>query len=798
MTQPVWKLSVDVEAKTATFKGDMGEAAKTARKSFTDIEHGAAGMAQSTRMSMTDAREGVMLLGEQFGIRLPRALTTFLAELGPVAGAIDAAFPFIAVAALAGILIEKLVKLHEAGIKLTEDQIKFGSAAQGAFNDLDKKLLQAGITADDLSNNHLDALHKKLQLIDMQSMDELSHTFGILQKAADALFKDLDSHWYTFGKGSTGAKHALDAFQTQYESLLAQGKNSEASDLLKGTRDSAVAILAAQKQMQTGVTSTGNNAADQAAYNRGVAAHGLLIQANIGWTHDEVQAQQTLVDTLNDQVTAQGKIGSLTNLNKSNATKAEDNGEATKRAAMAREGVASKQHIAEQGLAADRATADAALTVQRASIEQRLASDISFAGRERDIKEAANKQDIAALDKSGKEYAQQLKTLQDAALGITAEYNTKVTELKSKASVAENARDMQSMEQLEALKIAKEKEGTAARMAVINSAIAEEQAKGLENTQHYQELLRQRESEAQKEAEVEKRLALDALDAQVRATQEAAAEKARASDRTIAISHGEGGGGAKQIAIEKQQEAASYQIKQQALRQMLAMYQQAGQDRVKQALETQAQLDQLTREHQQQQSNFNNEEKNATRQMYAEMANDASQSLMQVALGHQSLAATVQQMARQGAQAVISGLLEQMAGQDAAKLSSAELAAANTYATVSAWPVVGPVLAPILAATAFAGAMAFESGGVVPGVGKGDVVPAMLTPGEGIVPGGVMDGLRNMARNGGMAGGNHTTVHVRPTYNISTIDGDGMKDVLNKHTDQLQQHFETTLRKMNR
>jgi len=230
----------------------------------------------------------------------------------------------------------------------------------------------------------------------------------------------------------------------------------------------------------------------------------------------------------------------------------------------------------------------------------------------------------------------------------------------------------------------------------------------------------------------------------------------------------------------------------------LAMYQQAGQDRVKQALETQAQLDQLTREHQQQQSNFNNEEKNATRQMYAEMANDASQSLMQVALGHQSLAATVQQMARQGAQAVISGLLEQMAGQDAAKLSSAELAAANTYATVSAWPVVGPVLAPILAATAFAGAMAFESGGVVPGVGKGDVVPAMLTPGEGIVPGGVMDGLRNMARNGGMAGGNHTTVHVRPTYNISTIDGDGMKDVLNKHTDQLQQHFETTLRKMNR
>ena len=87
-------------------------------------------------------------------------------------------FPFIAIAALAGILIEHLVKLHEAGEKLTDDQMKFGTAAQNAFNDLDKKLLQAGITADDLSNNHLDAIQKKLQLIDMQSMDELNRTFG--------------------------------------------------------------------------------------------------------------------------------------------------------------------------------------------------------------------------------------------------------------------------------------------------------------------------------------------------------------------------------------------------------------------------------------------------------------------------------------------------------------------------------------------------------------------------------------------------------------------------------------------
>jgi hypothetical protein len=31
----------------------------------------------------------------------------------------------------------------------------------------------------------------------------------------------------------------------------------------------------------------------------------------------------------------------------------------------------------------------------------------------------------------------------------------------------------------------------------------------------------------------------------------------------------------------------------------------------------------------------------------------------------------------------------------------------------------------------------------------------MLEPGEGVVPGGVMDGLRSMARSGNMGGGNH-------------------------------------------
>jgi hypothetical protein len=62
-----------------------------------------------------------------------------------------------------------------------------------------------------------------------------------------------------------------------------------------------------------------------------------------------------------------------------------------------------------------------------------------------------------------------------------------------------------------------------------------------------------------------------------------------------------------------------------------------------------------------------------------------------------------------------------------------------------------------------------------------------------------MAGLSDMARSGNMGGGgNQYHVHVRPTYHVQTIDGDGMQAALDKHTDVLQRHFENTLRKMNK
>jgi hypothetical protein len=118
---------------------------------------------------------------------------------------------------------------------------------------------------------------------------------------------------------------------------------------------------------------------------------------------------------------------------------------------------------------------------------------------------------------------------------------------------------------------------------------------------------------------------------------------------------------------------------------------------------------------------------------------------------------------------------------------------------VAAGYVFAGLLGPIFGAAAFAGVMAFQNGtDGVPGIGNRDTVPAMLTPGEGVVPGGVMDELRNMVRRGGMGGGYAPVLHFKPVYHLQAMDSEGMEKVLTKHNDVIQKHVHNELRKMNR
>jgi hypothetical protein len=284
-------LTVNLEANTAKFEGDLGKASGKAE----DFGKRAEGAGRRVSGGMRESNEAVIALGETFGVRLPSSITRTIAGLDSVGPALAAALPFAALAVGAVMFIEHLKKVREEAEKLAQDQSKFGLTAQEAFNTLDDKMLEAEKKADELRGEHLAALRKELELIDHASMKDLAAQFDTLAKSAEATFVDLKANFLetTLGlsKGSEGAAHALTLFEAQYRSLLAQGKDKEAGDLLAGTLDSA-----------------------KKAYDLMYAS-----QEGHGSDAKELQAQQQLIDLLEDEVKLRQKSVDVANQDKANA-----------------------------------------------------------------------------------------------------------------------------------------------------------------------------------------------------------------------------------------------------------------------------------------------------------------------------------------------------------------------------------------------------------------------------------------------------------------------------------------------
>jgi hypothetical protein len=174
--------------------------------------------------------------------------------------------------------------------------------------------------------------------------------------------------------------------------------------------------------------------------------------------------------------------------------------------------------------------------------------------------------------------------------------------------------------------------------------------------------------------------------------------------------------------------------------------------------------------------------------------------LTQVLMGHKSFASMMDSIGNQVVAGLMQNALKTIATMNMTTERQAAAAARDGYLAGMKFPFpANIVMAPSLAAIAFSTVSGFAAGtDGVPGFGTGDKVPAMLEPGEGVVPGGVMDGLRSMARSGNMGGGTHMHAHVNPTYNLQALDTDGMQKVLDKHNDTINKHVTNTLRKMNR
>jgi len=170
-------------------------------------------------------------------------------------------------------------------------------------------------------------------------------------------------------------------------------------------------------------------------------------------------------------------------------------------------------------------------------------------------------------------------------------------------------------------------------------------------------------------------------------------------------------------------------------------------------------------------------------------------SMSSVLMRHESFSKAFISLGNQVAAGLVQNALKSILADDMTKPHDAAAAARKMFVAGTKFPFpLNLVMPEVLGAAAFASVMAFEKGGIVPGIGRGDVIPAMLTPGETVLPQRMTENL-----NKATAGGGDTHVHHHHnTYNLSALDSSGMEQVLTNHSETLARHFNSHIRKMNR
>ncbi len=212
----------------------------------------------------------------------------------------------------------------------------------------------------------------------------------------------------------------------------------------------------------------------------------------------------------------------------------------------------------------------------------------------------------------------------------------------------------------------------------------------------------------------------------------------------------------------------------------------------------------LTRAHEDQlmQIQVKAEEDRNNRILSAERRRDdmIASGLTNVLMRHETFSKMMLSIGDQIAAGMMQTAIKSILADDMTKEHDAAAAARKAYLAGMQFPFpANIIMGPALGAMAFASVMAFEGGGMVPGVGNGDIVPARLEPGEGVLTKRQMEGVINQAKfgNGDNSGGD-VHIHHHQTNHIHAIDGASVRGMLEKHGDEFARHANNHIRKMNK
>jgi hypothetical protein len=672
VTDSVWALHVDIQTKTATFQSGLGDAARAARASFSEIRDGASGMSSGVSGAMGDvsystgeARHSVMELSEIFGAHIPRSLTTAISSIGGLGPALEAAFPYLSLVLGATLLAEHIAKIGEAEKEVLEASHKLSDGMAEGVNKADQQIVNEEIAIRRLAGEPAwDLLAKKLRLEDAaKGFENVSHLENEVKRLLEAA--PASSNWnpFNWGDGSNEVQAKAKALQEQM-----RGKDqSEQADVLKDALALQSKILEEMKGQQGASEAALKN---QATYVDFLKQEAELIQKQVDGAALADQRQQ---------------------------------GE------------------------------DRAKKIQAAEEEQRQITAAQQRGLEEYVRhreEAERKVDELRKKsaRSEEELAQDEIRAQEVFSKYMKEQAEEISKLNQEAG-KENAAHMMRMAQLQ---IEADRDAFKARMAV--TRMSQDQILDAEMS------FSAKEYETQKEALNQELAALDQNDKEY-------------VNRKMALNN-------KLIELEKQ---------------------------------FHNQQDQLLRQSQQQEQAEIQSAEMRVRSLYAT-------GFANVIMGKESFGKMMRQVDSEIASSMLEHAITSMMALDMTKEREAAAAARKGFlAGEQTLPgVAGVVLGGALAAAAFASVMAFEEGGIVPGVGKGDIVPAMLTPGEGVLTNKQMEHLQEAARGDAPNGGQQVHIHHHATYHVQAFDSDGVRTVLREHGDQFAEHVGNHLRRLNK
>jgi len=490
MSNQVWSLSVDLQTKTAVFTSGLSDAAKAARGSFQEIKDDAREMGRTTSGSMMEARHGVMMLGEEFGIHLPRGLTMFISSLGPVGAAMEAAFPFLAIILGATLLIEKLMKMSDevsksgqAWTAISDEIAKWGENSK-------KELLDVAIQMDRLNGDKLKELQDTLKKLDLTTLDHLKTEFDDVGKHVDAAFTKMRSNSVmTF----LGMGNGVDEVQKMFASAM----DKINADLAKGDQKQlAIDLKAASDQMWNMAAPTydlvqrlheahnelgANRIAADGQYQALLKAHGVLESMTQEMvTQQTIEKQKAAIDTrtitpvhvatdpriasdLRKQIEAyteskrkmaeaDEKSGEQREAIESDVTRYFAEEYKKQEALQAEAGKIESEHEMKMGqlrIAAQHDASQLSVAALRMTAQERAQMKIQFANEELQNQLQANAKEQSALDKDAKDYENKLRALQNKQIEMTKAFENEKAQITEKAEQEKAAKVIEAEDQME-------------------------------------------------------------------------------------------------------------------------------------------------------------------------------------------------------------------------------------------------------------------------------------------------------------------------------------------------------------